>query len=110
MITNTPSATAFGRRVVIVFSMLSALQLYGQSTPSSPSPAAVAKYDKNKNGVLDPDELALMQADQAKEGGAVKLTPFQVSTNKDRGYAAGNTLSGGRVDTPLELTPGSISV
>jgi iron complex outermembrane receptor protein len=39
---------------------------------------------------------------------AIKLTPFEVSTNKDRGYAAGNTLSGGRVDTPLVLTPGSI--
>lgn len=40
----------------------------------------------------------------------IKLSPFEVSTNKDVGYAAGNTLSGGRVDTPLAITPGSISV
>mgnify|MGYP000033987238 CR=1 FL=1 len=33
----------------------------------------------------------------------MKLTPFEVSTSKDLGYAAGNTLAGGRVDTPLEL-------
>ena len=41
---------------------------------------------------------------------AVILTPFEVSTDKDRGYAAGNTLSGGRADTPLAITPASISV
>lgn len=41
---------------------------------------------------------------------AVLLTPFEVSTDKDRGYAAGNTLSGGKLDTPLAITPASISV
>lgn len=40
----------------------------------------------------------------------IVLTPFEVSTDKDRGYAAGNTLSGGRMDTPIALTPNSISV
>ncbi len=38
------------------------------------------------------------------------LTPFQVSTDKDRGYFGGNTLAGGRADTPLKITPASISV
>src|SRR5882672_2076546 len=109
---TTPSLTsvAFGRRVLIVFSMIVAAQLHAQSTASAPSPATLAKYDKNKNGVLDPDERTQMQAEQTKESDAVQLTPFQVSTSKDRGYAAGNTLSGGRVDTPLAITPGSISV
>ena len=49
-------------------------------------------------------------ATTAKSGEAILLTPFEVSTDQDRGYAAGNTLSGGRVDTPLAITPGSISV
>ncbi len=46
----------------------------------------------------------------SKASETIVLTPFQVSTDKDVGYAAGNTLSGGRVDTPLATTPGSISV
>lgn len=45
-----------------------------------------------------------------KKDEAILLTPFQVNTAKDVGYAAGNTLSGGRVDTPLAITPASISV
>ncbi len=73
-------------------------------------PATLAKYDRNQNGILDSDELARKESEDAKTSGAIKLTPFEVSTNRDVGYAAGNTLSGGRVDTPLEITPGSISV
>ena len=41
---------------------------------------------------------------------AVLLTPFEVSTDKDVGYVAANSLAGGRADTPLKLTPASISV
>jgi outer membrane receptor for ferric coprogen and ferric-rhodotorulic acid len=40
----------------------------------------------------------------------VVLTPFQVNTTKDAGYAAASSLAGGRADTPLKLTPASISV
>ncbi len=109
MITTNPSAAAFCRRLAIALSLLSAVHLYGQATSAPLSPATLASYDKNKNGKLDPEELAQKKRDEEKSG-AVVLTPFQVSTSKDRGYAAGNTLSGGRVDTPLEITPGSISV
>ena len=49
-------------------------------------------------------------ASAAKKDEAIILTPFQVSTDKDNGYAAGNTLSGGRADTPLKITSASISV
>lgn len=41
---------------------------------------------------------------------AVLLTPFEVTTDKDRGYFGGSTLAGGRADTPLKITPASISV
>jgi len=50
-----------------------------------------------------------VSTDAAKDE-TVTLTPFEVNTTKDVGYAAGNTLSGGRVDTPLAITPGSISI
>ncbi len=73
-----------------------------------PTAAQVAKYDANKNGVLDADELAALAAEE--KTGAILLTPFQVSSEKDRGYAAGNTLSGGRINTPLDLNPSSIQV
>jgi len=52
--------------------------------------AQLAKYDRNKNGVLDPDEMAAMQSDEAKTqravsgaepdaaAEAVQLSPFEV--------------------------------
>jgi outer membrane receptor protein involved in Fe transport len=46
----------------------------------------------------------------ADNNGTIVLTPFQVTTDQDRGYAAGNTVSGGRIDTPLALTAASVSV
>ena len=78
-----------------------------QSAPdASVSAAALAKYDKNKNGKLDADELAAMQADEAKASHAVvsapvagattpekeivELSPFEVRTEKDNGFSAAN--------------------
>ena len=49
-------------------------------------------------------------ATATKSEEAILLTPFQVSTDKDRGYFGGSTLAGGRADTPLKITPASISV
>ncbi len=46
----------------------------------------------------------------APKAEAILLTPFEVSTDKDRGYFGGSTLAGGRADTPLKITPASISV
>ncbi|MCX6931965.1 MAG: hypothetical protein NTZ29_04650, partial [Verrucomicrobia bacterium] len=42
--------------------------------------------------------------------GAVVLSPFQVTTDKDVGYAAANSLSGSRLNTELRNTPAAISV
>ena len=46
----------------------------------------------------------------AKKDAALLLTPFEVNTTQDRGYFGGSTLAGGRADTPLKITPASISV
>lgn len=50
-------------------------------------------------------------ADDAKgTGDAILMTPFNVSTDEDVGHTAGNSLYGGRIDTPPAITPSSISV
>lgn len=41
---------------------------------------------------------------------AVRLSPFEVSSAKDHGYAAASTLAGSRLNTPLADTPAPISV
>lgn len=46
---------------------------------------------------------------EKKTGETVELSPFVVSTNKDVGYLAANTLSGTRLNTSLLDTPASIS-
>jgi hypothetical protein len=83
---------------------------------SAPDAATLAKYDKNKNGRLDPDEIAAMQADQAKaaqipvtSGETVELSPFQVSSDT-KGYYASNTMSGTRFNSKLDDLASSISV
>ncbi|HUR58941.1 MAG TPA: hypothetical protein VM029_14605, partial [Opitutaceae bacterium] len=96
---------ALGAWLALVFT-----SAHPASAADASDAALLARYDQNRNGVLDPDELSRKESDDAKVAAAISLTPFEVNTSKDVGYAAGNTLSGGRVDTPLELTPGSISV
>jgi len=59
----------------------------------------LAKYDKNKNGVLDPEEVTDMQSSEA-----VQLSPFEVRTDKDIGYQAVDGGMGGRVDLSFKDT------
>lgn len=93
-------------RLAVFGALLS--QLNAQAPAAAVSAADLAQYDLNKNGVLDPTEIAAR--DQKAKEAAILMNPFQVSTEKDRGYAAGNTLSGSRADAPLAITPASISV
>ncbi len=79
-----PSASCFRRLAIVGFFGAAFSVAYAQTAPAAPA------------------------ADVQKD--AILLTPFEVSTDKDRGYAAGNTLAGGRINTPLELTPSSIQV
>jgi hypothetical protein len=89
---------------------------------AAPDSATLAKYDKNHNGVLDPDELAAMQADQAKAANVpvekvaaddkdvIEMSPFTVDSGTDKGYKALNTMSGSRLNTKLEDVAASITV
>ena len=84
--------------------------------------ATLAKYDKNRNGKLDPDELAAMDAAQkaaatlptdavakpAQEE-IIALSPFEVVAD-DKGYFASNTMSGTRLNSKIEDLGQSITV
>ncbi|MEO7796707.1 MAG: TonB-dependent receptor plug domain-containing protein [Opitutaceae bacterium] len=107
MIPTNPKA----RRFLTLFASIALASAHAPAQTAPVDAATLAKYDTNKNGMLDPTELAAQSADQAKSPeGALLMNPFEVNTAKDRGYAAGNTLSGGRADTPLAITSASISV
>jgi outer membrane receptor protein involved in Fe transport len=69
--------------------------------------------------VLDANELAAMQADEAKNASAaqtgtedkpLELSPFTVTTEKDTGYFAENTLAGSRLNTNIADIAASITV
>ena len=96
-------------------------QLAPSTSPATPTRAQLARYDVNKNGVLDPNELAALQADVAKsaapttattaaQGDVVQLTPFEVSASGDVGYLASNTLSGTRLNSKISDLASSITV
>ncbi|MEO6567979.1 MAG: TonB-dependent receptor [Opitutaceae bacterium] len=87
----------------------------------APTPAVLAKYDLNRNGVLDPSESATLEADQRKAAAAVEtkpstngdepvtLSPFEVVSDS-KGYYATNTMSGTRFNSKLEDLGASITV
>jgi hypothetical protein len=99
-----------------------------QVARTAPTAAQLAQYDKNHNGRLDPDELAALQADQAKttkapvesknaeensagkDDAVMQLSPFEVTGTQDRGYLATNSLSGTRLNSKLEDLGASITV
>ena len=76
--------------------------------------ATLAKYDTNRNGKLDPAEVAAMEAAQKVAASAatapaessprdevVALSPFEVVAD-DKGYFASNTMSGTRLNSKIE--------
>ena len=90
---------------------------------AAPNAQTLAKYDKNNNGRLDPDEVAAMQADNARAAqtpvassssnsgsDVVTLNPFEVDASKDIGYYAENTLAGSRLRTNVGDLASSITV
>ncbi|MSU50041.1 MAG: TonB-dependent receptor [Opitutus sp.] len=86
--------------------------------------ATLAKYDTNKNGVLDASEQAALDADQRRSataattgspnstnssGEVVTLSPFEVVSDT-KGYYGANTMSGTRFNSKLEDLASSITV
>jgi hypothetical protein len=95
-----------------------------QTAASPVSASELAKYDANRNGALEPAELAAMEADKGRAARAaassttvgegddttVMLTPFEVMASSDIGYQATETLAGTRIRTELRDVGSSISV
>lgn len=96
-----------------------------QTAPAAASAAQdvrnLARYDANKNGRLDPAELAALRADEAKAAAStsaapsnadsvIELSPFEVSGGGDKGYYASSSLSGTRLNSKLEDLASSITV
>lgn len=73
----------------------------------------LAQYDTNKNGRLDPDEIAARDAAEARAtapaGETVVLSPFEVISS-DRGYYGANTMSGTRLNSKIEDLASSLTV
>lgn len=103
---------------LIAFTALSP-SLFAQAATTDA--ATLAKYDKNKNGRLDPDELAAMQAAEAKppkvtsaksdsaRDEVVSLSPFEVKSD-NAGYYGANTTAGTRMNSNLEDLASSTSI
>jgi outer membrane receptor protein involved in Fe transport len=108
------------RFVLFTVTVLLAPQLVAQRAPSPAlDRATLEKYDRNRNGVLDPDELSAHEADlrqripaetTAAAGADVAvLSPFEVVENT-RGYYSANTMSGTRFNSKIEDLASSLTV
>src|SRR5688500_6349793 len=86
MTPTPPSMAARSRCIVLTLALAAVPLLHGQPAPAAPATPAPKPED------------------------TIVLTPSDVSTEQDRGYAAGHTLPGSRADTPLAITPAAISV
>lgn len=106
----------------LVLTCCAGSSLLAQTTPTPPPATAIdaatlAKYDKNHNGVLDPEESAAIPptptepaSSSKRADDVVELSPFQVSVGEERGYLASNTLSGTRLNSRIEDLGSSITV
>ena len=72
--------------------------------------ATLAKYDRNANGIIDPAEQARMDADAKSTSDVVRLNPFEVTTENDRGFQSGSVGSTARMKVDLADTPVSYSI
>lgn len=117
----------FWRRALITIGLGVALALpplAGQAAP--PDPAALARFDANRNGRLDPAEVAALEKAPVAATAAVRsapsparpeapaappvvLSPFEV-VEDIRGYYSANTLAGTRFNSKLEDLASALSV
>lgn len=120
MSANYPDGSRYHALLLIPLCVLLTKTVSAQVAAPPVDASTLARYDTNKNGRLDPDELAAMRADQAKDvapapsapeksADIVQLSPFEVHEN-NTGYYAANTMSGTRLNTKLEDLGAAISV
>ncbi|MEO5958441.1 MAG: TonB-dependent receptor plug domain-containing protein, partial [Opitutaceae bacterium] len=120
MKTNRRLLTGLQRLSLPLSALCMAAVAWGQQAAPAASPANLARYDKNSNGRLDPEEVSAMQIDEARAANSaamgaqgekpIELSPFTVSSDKDSGYFAQNTLLGSRLNTNIGDLAASITV
>ncbi len=95
------------RLLAVAACFLPGLPGSAQTAPAPVDPATLARWDANKNGRLDPDELAAQAAagNAAPANGIVALTPFEVVADASDTYQAMNTNSVTGTNTALGKTP-----
>ncbi len=115
--------TPFHRRpAVLAYACLSALVLTPLHAQLAPTAATMAKYDTNRNGKLDPEEVSAMEAAQKRDvpvttepaanstkEQVIALSPFEVISD-NKGYFAANSMSGTRMNSKIEDLGQSITV
>lgn len=99
----------------LLLSAACTVPLAGQSVaPASDVDAAtLAQYDSNRNGVLDPDERAVLDRDRGTSvpgEEVIVLSPFEVTTEETEGYSAATTLAGNRLNTELRDIGNAVQV
>jgi hypothetical protein len=94
-----PAPSRLRRLLTAGLTFVTAASLSAQALPSV-TPVDLAKYDANRNGILDPNEL---EAKRLAESGAapIMLSPFEV-TSETTGYFQSNTMSGTRLNSKVE--------
>ncbi len=106
---------------MLALSTLGFIPASAQTAPSTPvaDASTLSALDTNKNGRLDPNELAALKTEQEKATSTVSktdkgeeilvLSPFEVVADNN-GFHAGNTMSGTRLNSKLEDIGASISI
>lgn len=99
---HTPVRLAF--TALVLFACAAPSPLLAQAA-AAPTPAQLARYDVNKNGKLDPAELAQLNADETRAADTVQLNVFEVKSDPGDTYDATNTNSVTGTNTLLSKTP-----
>lgn len=95
-----------GTRLQAIENPESGTFVVSRGEPARP-PAANATPDVRSAPPVTP---AMPRRAPAAKDEVVEMSPFQVNADQDRGYQAGNTTSGTRLNTKLKDTPAPISV
>ncbi len=113
----TPTSVVRAWPVIAGVVLLPATVLFAQTAATDL--VQLARYDTNRNGRLDPAEIAAMpesarppvvtSGEPGAAGETVMLSPFEVNA-EGRGYYAANTMSGTRLNSKVEDLASSITV
>lgn len=83
------------------FPILTALSflILNETAAMEGDPAGISNFDENEKNVADMDIAELVN---------LRVSPFEVATNLDRGYLASNSVSGSRFDAQIQVLPFAI--